>query len=342
MEAPAPTLYHDVPPPDTLPEETRDDGAALGWLAAYLPSYGTSTLLHVAVGLIAWFLSMQVSAFAKTTDYGPHTIIPVAEKPVPIAPSNRTPAKVNSKALVTNDPKKVSERPGTGRGKFKPGPSSIVREFTENPFPDVAANGLNQLDVIGLGGGGHHVGGWEGLGVGGHGGFFAVGGDEERSSKIAYVVDRSGSMTDSIDFVKYELKRSISELTDLYEFHVIFYSSGPAVENPPRRLVNATERNKDMAYSFVDDIIPFGETDPSKALERAFATHPEVIYLLTDGEFDQSIVDLVRRLNADKKVTIHTICFLYRSGERVLQQIASENGGNYRFVAESDLANLGK
>ena len=74
----------------------------------------------------------------------------------------------------------MSDKPGEGRGKFKPGPSSIVRQFTENPFPDVAANRLQQLDVIGTGGGGNHIGGGEGLGNGGgRAGFFGTGGGEE-------------------------------------------------------------------------------------------------------------------------------------------------------------------
>jgi hypothetical protein len=38
---------------------------------------------------------------------------------------------------------------------------------------------LTSLDVIGIGGGGNHIGGWEGMGNGGKGGFFGVGGDEE-------------------------------------------------------------------------------------------------------------------------------------------------------------------
>ena len=57
----------DASPPesDGLPDEVgREDagGPAVQWLAAYLPAYGTSTLLHVAVAMVAWMLSMQVVA----------------------------------------------------------------------------------------------------------------------------------------------------------------------------------------------------------------------------------------------------------------------------------------
>ena len=164
----------------------------------------------------------------------------------------------------------------------------------------------------------------------------------KQARNVVFVMDRSGSMTDSIDYVKFELKRSIGELKDEQEFHVIFYSSGPPVEMPIRRLVPAVEHNKKLAFEFIDSIIPQGETDPSQAIERAFAAGPpkDTICILTDGEFDRSIVDLVRRLNAEKKVRVHTICFLYKMGEAVLKEIARENGGTYTFVSEKDLANL--
>jgi len=49
---------------------------------------------------------------------------------------------------------------------------------------------------------------------------------------------------------------------------------------------------------------------------------------------------LCKRLNTGGKVTIHTIGFLYKTGEEVLKQIATDNGGNYKFVSEADLAAL--
>ena len=168
----------------------------------------------------------------------------------------------------------------------------------------------------------------------------------KQARNVVFVVDRSGSMTDSIDYVKLELKRAIGEMPEKEEeeeenqFHVIFYSSGPPVEMPSRRLVPPTQRNKQLAYEFIDGVVPQGETDPSKAIERAFAAKSDTICILTDGEFDRAIADLVKRLNADRKVRVHVLCFLYKLGEAVLKQIASENGGTYTFVSEKDLETL--
>jgi len=111
-------------------------------------------------------------------------------------------------------------------------------------------------------------------------------------------------------------------------------------QNRPMNLFTATEQNKKLAFEFIDGIIPQGETDPSKALERAFALQPDAICLLTDGEFDRAIIHRVRRLNAGGKVTVHTIGFLYRSGEATLKLIAQQNNGVYKFVSEADLATL--
>jgi len=314
-----------APPPEgEQPEEEEQGGmdTVMGWLAMYVPSWGTSVLLHVAVVILGYFTAWQVEATQPPFEYKS--------------------AVVQTEKHKMTKREKQDQKQQSSRGKFRPGPSSIVHKFTQNPFPDVADNKLMQLEVLGIGGGGKEIGGFEGLGLG-RGNFFGVGGEageSDESAKIVYVVDRSGSMTDSIDFVKYELKRSIGELSEAKEFHVIFYSSGPPVEMPTRRLVNATERNRQLAFEFIDGIIAVGETDPSKALERAFDCKPELIYLLTDGEFDRAIIDLVKRQNVGGKVTVHTIGFMYKTGEAVLKQIADDNHGNYKFVSEADLATL--
>jgi len=298
-------------------EQTAMD-TVMAWLALYLPSWGTSVVLHAGVIILAAFVAWQSYAVQPPFEY--------------------------KSAVVTQTQKKTEKRPRlkmqeeTSRGKMIPRPSSLVHSL-DNPFPDVAANQMDVLTVMGVGGGGKELGGFEGLGTGGRG-FFGAGGDVDEARKIVYVVDRSGSMTDSIDYVKFELKREIGELVEDKEFHVIFYSDGPPMEMPTRRLVNATERNKQLAFEFIDGIIARGETDPSEALKRAFGTKPELIYLLTDGEFDRSIVGLVKQLNSNQQVTVHTIGFLYDIGATVLKQIADENNGNYKFVSEKDLATL--
>jgi hypothetical protein len=137
-----------------------------------------------------------------------------------------------------------------------------------------------------------------------------------------------------------ELRNRIDELGEDKQFHVVFYSSGPPVEMPTRRLISATEANRRQAKEFIDGVIPQGETDPSEALKRAFEVKPEVIYLLTDGEFDRAIVGLIGSINKGKDVDVYTIAFLTAMGEEVLKEIAEQNGGKYKYVGEQDLAAL--
>jgi len=157
---------------------------------------------------------------------------------------------------------------------------------------------------------------------------------------VVFVADNSGSMTDSIDFMKYELKRCIGRLRPEDTFDVLFMASGPPREMPGKALVPATEKNKQAACDFIDGVVPTGETDPAKAIERAFALKPDAIFLLTDGECDRSVVDLIEGLEAGHKCPVNTYCFLYKSGEPVLKKIAGATGGEYRFVGEGDLWDL--
>jgi hypothetical protein len=158
--------------------------------------------------------------------------------------------------------------------------------------------------------------------------------------KIAFICDRSGSMTDSIDLIKYELKRCLSELKEEDLFDVLFMSSGPPVDLSREGLIPATEKNKERAYGFIDDMVPQGETSPTESVKRAFKHEPEVIFIISDGEFDRSLIDLVKGLNVGGKVKVNTIAFLYKSGEDVNKKIAEQNGGTYRFITEADLEKM--
>jgi len=305
---------------------TQDEGTetVLDWLTLYMPSWGTSVVLHAAVLVLAAFVAGVPIVEGHDSLYtGAFLTVPKRD-------------------AVKRDAGQLAEREGekTPWGLNEPNPYRFMRTPDLHPFDGIGVLQVaSSIPVIGIGGG-PIGGGPESFGTsrGGLGEIFPT---DEEARKIVFVVDRSGSMTDSIDYVKEELKGSIGKLPDDKEFHVLFYSSGPCVEMPTRRLVNATERNKQFAYEFIDGVIAQGETDPSDALRRAFAVRPEVIYLLTDGEFDRAIVGLVRGLNAGGRVRVHTIGFLYTrpgtSAEGVLKQIAAENGGNYKFVSERDL-----
>lgn len=160
---------------------------------------------------------------------------------------------------------------------------------------------------------------------------------------VCYIIDRSGSMLETFDFVKAEMIRSVNTLGPNSCFHAIFFAEGAPIESPPSKLVPATAANKQQLQDFLHDVVPTGLTNPAKAMERAFAVtndkgeKVQIIYLLTDGEFSSENVAKIRKLNADRKVRINTISFLSDSGRSQLEAISKDSGGKYRFVTRDQV-----
>jgi hypothetical protein len=55
---------------------------------------------------------------------------------------------------------------------------------------------------------------------------------------------------------------------------------------------------------------------------------------MTDGEFDESVVQEVAVLNSKLRepIPIHCICFASQSGEEHMKKIAAQSKGTYTFV----------
>ncbi|MFI4872787.1 MAG: hypothetical protein ACIARQ_13310, partial [Phycisphaerales bacterium JB061] len=60
---------------------------------------------------------------------------------------------------------------------------------------------------------------------------------------------------------------------------------------------------------------------------------PDAIYFMTDGEFDESIADIIIRRNKERPMPVHCITFVSREGESVMRRIARETGGTYTHIA---------
>ena len=165
---------------------------------------------------------------------------------------------------------------------------------------------------------------------------------------IVYVTDRAGSMVESFDIVRNEIMISISRLGKQQDFHVVLMGRGKPLEPIARKLTPGTPRHKEEAAGFLDEVRAAGRTDPLPALRRAFEVLAKadpkrpgkLIYLLTDGNFpdNAAVLALVRKLNKDKAVRIHTYLYGNRppAAVKVLKQIAKESDGKYKFVSVDD------
>lgn len=190
--------------------------------------------------------------------------------------------------------------------------------------------------------------------IGPRGRVFGHGGN---AYKICYVCDASGSMLTKMDLLKLELEKSVYQLQASQAFDVIFFQD--SVSNPSSHidfapdLVMASAGNKRKLDVFLQDIVGQSSTHVIPALTTAFElpTRPELIYLLTDGAFEDegapAVISAIHQLNAGKNVKINTILFLGKEigddelsdARTAMQRIANENGGVYNQVSVSELGN---
>jgi len=174
---------------------------------------------------------------------------------------------------------------------------------------------------------------------------------DTRAYHVIYVIDISGSMEAEgiFDIVRRRLAAAIGRLSERQDFHVIFFSDGPPLENPPRRLVQATRYYKKLTADFLKPLVAAGGggTDPVPALTRAFDVldradkrQGKLIQLLTDGVFrdNEKVMATIRKRNKKKDVQINT--FLYgcrdKVAESILKTIKAENGGRYKFISRDE------
>lgn len=201
------------------------------------------------------------------------------------------------------------------------------------------------LDILGIGGSGSEDGGAFSLNMSGTGQgpmFFGKGPGAAGAKRIVYVVDKSASMQETFAAVERELIRSISQLSSRQWFHVIFYSSGKLLEFDTKRLVRANSHNKRRFFRFLDDKVHVGGgTKPAPAIGKAFDVGAELIFFLTDGIFkpeeEKKLLANLRIWNRAHKVKVYTFAYLNPGGERVLQQIALEHGGEYKYIDDAGL-----
>jgi hypothetical protein len=125
------------------------------------------------------------------------------------------------------------------------------------------------------------------------------------------------------------------------KYHVIFFSTDPPVEAPPGRLVNAIRSSKERTFEFIDMTTPEGMTQPIEAMRRAFVLKPDLVYFLSDGDVPEGeqLQEELRTWNRREQVRIFTIAYVSSAGRQLLEDIAREHNGAFRFVSEYELGN---
>jgi len=307
--------------PEQEEEEVQEDSAVMTVMSDVMP-WVISVFFHVGLLLIMAFV----------------TIFVIDNREV--------------KTAVVPDAS-FSEQPGgvIDPGQFHPNQSTVAQTVQQRDFSKQesriadASKTEKRLRVIGRGaasGGSARPGlTTSGSGHGPKSSFFGTGGNAHH---VVYVVDRSGSMAASFDFVRQQMLKSISRLAPSQTFHIILFAEGRPIENPPGRLVPAEDAYRLGAVDFLMPIQAIGQTDPVPALLRAFQVLQKaddkkpgkLIYLLTDGVFpdNEAVLRAVAEANRNKDVHINT--YLYGDQELeakdVLERLANENGGRFKLI----------
>lgn len=170
-------------------------------------------------------------------------------------------------------------------------------------------------------------------------------GNDIVSTRVAFIVDTSGSMAEKtklaktttpvtrLEVCRRELRTVIGGLPVRARFNLLAFSHRFSAWK--KRATRASSRVKKEALTFVRDLKAIGGTNIFDPLHEALVeSRVDTIWLLSDGEptsgrlvFPTDILREVRRLNATRRVAIHTISVGQKS--ELLKRLARENGGTY-------------
>jgi hypothetical protein len=158
-----------------------------------------------------------------------------------------------------------------------------------------------------------------------------------------------------IEVAREELKNALRGLTSREgderggaSFNIVVFATDVEVYKPGK-MIEATKAAKEAAFKWIDErVVPTYATNIYDALEQAFniisattdtrnlKSGADTIFLMTDGEpnrgkfFDKDlIVSEVKRLNATRKITLHTIGVGEGHSADFLRKLAAANGGQY-------------
>ncbi len=366
---PAPGAAQAGQPGQPVEGELAPLGPTLGfwqqaWVQDYLPIL-TSLMVHaliVILGLV--FLKVVYVDNGKKVVQEEQTIIPdatLAENSTPggvpnvgtggdafkqamqdVQPDGGTADGVSSKAAPTVDVQPAGGGSGEaesanliGVGMTAMGRGKGSGSGSGNGTGSGSGDGGGPLAMFGAPGGGA---------MGPKGPVFGNGGNARH---ITFVCDASGSMISKFASLKLELQKTIQGLKLNQTFNIIFFQDGKSLNFDNNGLVQATEANKRRAYKFLEDVTTSSTSDPLPGLTVAFSQKPQLVYLLTDGDFpnNDAVRAKVKEMNKDGKIKINTIAFVDPAKDtetdfiKLLSDIANQNGGKYSYINENDLNN---
>lgn len=164
--------------------------------------------------------------------------------------------------------------------------------------------------------------------------------------RFVFVIDSSQSMLEGGRWsaMRRELIRALSSLSPDQEFFVISFDSTAKPmfgQFPPEsKFLHANAGNINRVNRWVGTISHGGSTLPASSIGIALRMKPDAIFLLSDGEIQDTTLQELRFHNRQRNakgnleaiIPIHTVSLLSMVGFRTLQAIADENDGVFTPV----------
>lgn len=256
------------------------------------------------------------------------------------------PAEMAAPTLSTAPPVPLSlPQVGASRSVLGMGPPPLagVSGGLATPSPGTTTTSGGSPGSRGGGGGQGHAPGQTSL--------FGV---NDSGKKFVYLIDRSFSMEDHGAFraAKAELLTSLSRLTEVQQFQVIFYNNAPlvlATREDRFPMFFGTDVQRLQVSEQIRSVSPDGGTRHMPAIQEALKYNPDVIFMLTDGAepaLSRSELDSIKARNR-LGTRIHCIEFgtgepaTTASGQPVsnfLMKLAEQNSGKYTYRNVKSLA----
>jgi len=331
------------------------------WVQNVLP-FVTSLVAHAVIIILGVTLAVTVAQQGNIIVQEEQTIIPEAtlaeQGPPGGVPNVGTGGDPLKQAMQDTDP-----NAGSAEGWADKASPNVDPAAAGGGAGEAADSGLIGLGMGGLGkGGGLGTGTGDGAGGGtgtgggplamfGTPGGGAIGpkgpvfGNGGNARKIVFICDATGTMINKLGTLKAVLVDTLAKLRPIQSFNVVFFTDGGKFHIADKNgLIIASPDNKRSTYTFLEEITPTGTTDPIPAIEAAFKQQPQLVYFLSDGEFNNlksydEVIAAFNKANVGKKAKVNTVLFFTydKDAEQVMEKIAGEHGGTYKYVTEDML-----
>lgn len=333
--------------------------------------WAISFVLHMGLGLLMLFAVFVTRQSVKSLNDREQIIIPVANLGSDPGNPGGVPNPGNggdpTRDAAQNRIKTLQANGWSETNNTQTNVKSFLGGDSGEAIAGIIANGSGgSLGGTGKGGLGGEGGGLAPYGTPGggtqagpKGNFYGTGGN---AYKIVYILDRSGGMASTFRSLRSEVSRSVTGLQPIQSFAIVMVGTyddairrsnyqRPAFVGEVRQLVKATRENKDSIIGAMDKINAQNANDGTlqpfeDSFKMAFDLKPQLVYFLTDGNFDPQLLDAIKKLNKDKKVHINTIAYGGSKDDtdteqaamrKQLNQMANENGGKYSHVSDDEL-----